>query len=130
MKKSVLLQIITEEISKMMKEDTNYSVKAGVDVYRDPPRVYLDVEGVVDNLLKLPKVTEDNVDKLAAKLFGVNPQDTPDAYKIEFNYEDGRVIYHGKLKPTPQGEAFIEKLYDLYEKKYKFDLFGGYQAPY
>ena len=113
-----------------MKEVTNYSADAGVDVYRDPPRVYLDVDAVIDNLLKLPNVTLDNVDELAEKLFGVNPQDTPDAYNIEFNYEDGRVIYHGKLKPTPQAEAFIEKLYDLYEKKYKFDLFGGSGAPY
>jgi hypothetical protein len=119
MKKSILREIIKEEIFKTLKE---------VDISRKYETLYLDVDDIIDNLLKLEGVTIDNVDGIATKLFGVDPQENPGTYDIEFDYKNGSIKY-GKLKPTSEGKKYLDKLYDLYEKKYKYDLFSP-EKPY
>jgi hypothetical protein len=119
MKKSILREIIKEEIFKTLKE---------VDISKEYETLYLDVDDIIDNLLKLEGVTIDNVDGIATKLFGVDPQENPGTYDIEFDYKNGSINY-GRLKPTLKGETFLETLMDTYEKKYKSDLFSP-EKPY
>jgi len=117
MKKSVLLQTITEKVSKMLKEGYS-SLEMGVEISDDNQSIYLGVEPIIDTLLKLKGVTEDNVDDVATELFGIDPHENPDLYNVEFDYKNGRVLYN-MLKPTPEGEAFLDVLFDVYEKKYR-----------
>jgi len=119
MKKTILREIIKEEIFKALKE---------VTISKEYETLYLDVDDIIDNLLKLKGVTIDNVDEYATELFGVDPQENPDAYNIEFDYKNGTIDYR-PLKPTKEGEAFLEALMDTYEKKYKSDLFSP-EKPY
>jgi hypothetical protein len=119
MKKSILREIIKEEIFKALKE---------VDISRKYETLNLDVDDIIDNLLKLEGVTVDNVDEYATKLFGVDPQENPEAYDVEFDYKNGIIDYR-PLKPTKEGETFLETLMDTYEKKYKSDLFSP-EKPY
>jgi hypothetical protein len=119
MKKSILREIIKEEIFKALKE---------VTISKEYETLYLDVDDIIDNLLKLKGVTIDNVDGIATKLFGVDPQENPEAYDVRFDYKNGTIDYK-PLKPTLKGETFLETLMDTYEKKYKSDLFSP-EKPY
>ena len=119
MKKSILREIIKEEIFKALKE---------VTVSKEYETLYLDVDDIIDNLLKLEGVTIDNVDGIATKLFGVDPQENPEAYDVRFDYKNGTIDYR-PLKPTLKGETFLETLMDTYEEKYKSDLFS-LEKPY